>query len=59
MTEFKLGFNIQTVLIVICIISSICLLIFGGYLIAKSFCNKNSEETTKWTPDSYDKLKNK
>jgi len=77
MTEFTLGFNIQTVLFVICIISSICLLIFGGYLIEKRFCNKKSEETkklaeitkpavttkpaeiTKWTPESYNKLKDK
>lgn len=47
MAEFKLGFNIQTVLVVICIISSLCLLFFGGYLISKTCCNKKSEETTK------------
>ena len=47
MTEFKLGFNIQTMLTIICIISSLCLLFFGGYLISKTFCNKKSEETKK------------
>jgi hypothetical protein len=47
MAEFKLGFNVQTVFIVICITSSLCLLFFGGYLISKICCNKKSEETKK------------
>jgi hypothetical protein len=56
MDKFELGLNMQTFLIVLVSIGLISLCI---YLLVKRFSNKKSEETTKWTPTDYNKLKDK